>query len=182
MCGAFEALKKRKELPRNSFIPMASQGTPCPPSPALISQSHKSSGRVRHASGPVVGQSGLSYQSNIYHPHHYYVPYSYSMQPIVQVASTPAEHPSSGAPIPTPVPNKRPRKAARKGRMRGSQNWSKQDLIALAHYVEGAPHLRSEVWRQIEARYNNEYALPNDRQERRWDNMRDKWNSLKVQY
>jgi hypothetical protein len=63
--------------------------------------------------------------------------------------------------------------------MRGSQNWSKLDLKALAHYVEGASHLRSDEWRQIEARYNYEYALPNGRQERRWDNMRDKWNSLK---
>jgi hypothetical protein len=162
---------------------MAPRGTPCPPSPALTSQSHERC--VWHASGSIIRQSGLSYQPNIYYPHlhpQYYVPYSYNMQPIVQAAPTPAGPPSSSAPIPTPVPNEQPRRIARKGRMTGSQNWSKQDLKALAHYVEGAPHLRSEVWRQIERRYNNEYALPNDRQERRWDNMRDKWNSLKVQY
>ena len=148
---------------------MASQRTPSPLSPALSQASqtdepaHESS--VQHVS--VTEKTGLTYQPKIYHPHlypQYYVPYSYS------------------APIPTPVPSERPRKAARKGRMRGSQNWSEQDLKALARYVKGAPDLRSDVWRQIEGRYNTEYALPNERQERRWDNMRDKWNSLKVQY
>lgn len=148
---------------------MASQGTPSPLSPALSQASqtdepaHESS--VQHVS--VTEKTGFTYQPKIYHPHlypQYYVPYSYS------------------APIPTPVPSERPRKAARKGRMRGSQNWSEQDLKALARYVKGAPDLRSDVWRQIEGRYNTEYALPNERQERRWDNMRDKWNSLKVQY
>lgn len=160
---------------------MASQGTPSPSSPALTFHSHSRS--VQHVS--VIGQSGLTNQPNIYHPHlyhQYYVPYSYSMQPIVQAASAPAGPPSSSAPLRTPVPSERPRKAPRKGRMRGSQNWSKQDLKALAHYVEGAPYLKWDVWKQIEGRYNNEYALPNERQERRWDNIRDKWNSLKVQY
>lgn len=148
---------------------MASQGTPSPLSPVLsqASQSHKPvhESSVQHVS--VIEKTGLTYRPNIYHPHlyrQYYVPYSYS------------------APIPTPVPSERPRKAARKGRTRGSQNWSKQDIKALAQYVKGAPHLRSDVWKQIEGRYNTEYALPNERQERRWDNMRDKWNSLKVQY
>ena len=148
---------------------MASQRTPSPLSPALSQASqtdepaHESS--VQHVS--VTEKTGFTYQPKIYHPHlypQYYVPYNYS------------------APIPTPVPSERPRKAARKGRMRGSQNWSEQDLKALARYVKGAPDLRSDVWRQIEGRYNTEYALPNERQERRWDNMRDKWNSLKVQY
>ena len=148
---------------------MASQRTPSPLSPALSQASqtdepaHESS--VQHVS--VTEKTGFTYQPKIYHPHlypQYYVPYNYS------------------APIPTPVPSERPRKAARKGRMRGSQNWSEQDLKALARYVKGAPDLRSDMWRQIEGRYNTEYALPNERQERRWDNMRDKWNSLKVQY
>ncbi len=64
---------------------------------------------------------------------------------------------------------------ARKGRSTGSQNWSARDLIALAHFVEGAVPLGMNVWKRIEKQYNNDYAIPNNRQERGWDNMQDKW-------
>ena len=67
------------------------------------------------------------------------------------------------------------RKPARKGRMTGSQNWSALDLKALARYVEEALPLGMNVWKRIEGRYNNEYAIPNNRQERGWDNIWDKW-------
>ncbi len=61
---------------------------------------------------------------------------------------------------------------ARKGRTTGSQNWSAQDLVALARFVEGAVPLGMNVWKRIEGLYNNEYAIPNNRRERGWDNMR----------
>ena len=63
----------------------------------------------------------------------------------------------------------------RKGRTIGSQNWTARDLIALTHYVEEAIPLGMNVWKRIEGQYNNEYAILNNRQERGWDNMRDKW-------
>ena len=62
-----------------------------------------------------------------------------------------------------------------KGHTTGSQNWTAQDLIVLAHYVKEAVPLGMNVWKRIEGQYNNEYAIPNNRQERGWDNMRDKW-------
>jgi hypothetical protein len=71
---------------------------------------------------------------------------------------------------------------ARKGRIPGSQNWSARDLIALAHYVEGEVPLGMNVWKRIEGLYNNEYAIPNNRQERGWDNMRDKWYKVGSTY
>ena len=46
--------------------------------------------------------------------------------------------------------------------MSGSQNWSVQDLIALAHYVEGDVPLRMYVWMQIEGLYNKDYAILNN--------------------
>lgn len=67
------------------------------------------------------------------------------------------------------------RKPARKGRISGTQNWSAPDLKALASYVEEAVPLGMNVWKRVEGRYNNEYAIPNNRQERGWDNIRDKW-------
>jgi hypothetical protein len=70
---------------------------------------------------------------------------------------------------------RRPRPAARKGRTTGSQNWNVQDLIALAHYVEEGVPLGMNVWKRISGQYNTGYAIPNNRQEREWDNMRDKW-------
>ena len=67
------------------------------------------------------------------------------------------------------------RRPTRKGRTPGSQNWIAQDLIALTHFVEADVPLGMNVWKRIEGQYNKEYAIPNDRQERSWDNMRDKW-------
>ncbi|KAH9025033.1 hypothetical protein EDB85DRAFT_2150061 [Lactarius pseudohatsudake] len=74
------------------------------------------------------------------------------------------------------VPNqKAPRAPAQKGRTKGSQNWTAQDLIALAHYVEEAIPLGMNVWKRIEGLYNSDYAIPNNRRERAWDHMREKW-------
>ncbi|KAI9431135.1 hypothetical protein BJY52DRAFT_1232221 [Lactarius psammicola] len=155
----------------------------------------------------VVRQSGPSYQPNIYHPHVYTpyynqtVPYAYTMHPSTQPsapagATTPSFVPAAARqseppiPIPVTVPSeerksplpvsaaKRPRAPAWKGRTSGSQNWSAQDLITLARYVEGAVPLGMNVWKHIEGLYNNEYAIPNNRQERGWDNMRDKWYKI----
>ena len=67
------------------------------------------------------------------------------------------------------------RRPTRKGCTPGSQNWIAQDLIALAHFVEADVPLGMNVWKRIEGQYNKEYAILNDRQERSWDNMRDKW-------
>ncbi|KAI9463182.1 hypothetical protein BJY52DRAFT_1184732 [Lactarius psammicola] len=84
----------------------------------------------------------------------------------------------TATPNPTDSAAKRPRAPAQKGHTSGSQNWSAQDLIALARYVEGAVPLGMNVWKHIEGLYNNEYAIPNNRQERGWDNMRDKWYKI----
>ncbi|KAH8979483.1 hypothetical protein EDB83DRAFT_2537246 [Lactarius deliciosus] len=74
------------------------------------------------------------------------------------------------------VPDQKvPRAPAQKGRIRGSQNWSAQDLFALAHYVEEAIPLGMNVWKRIEGLYNNDYAIPNNRRQRAWDHMREKW-------
>jgi hypothetical protein len=62
--------------------------------------------------------------------------------------------------------------------MTGSQNWSAHDLMALAQYVEVTVPLGMNVWKRVEGLYNNEYAIPNNRQEREWDNMRDKWYKI----
>ncbi|KAI9465755.1 hypothetical protein BJY52DRAFT_1220503 [Lactarius psammicola] len=51
----------------------------------------------------------------------------------------------TATPNPTDSAAKRPRAPARKGRTSGSQNWSAQDLIALAHYVEGAVPLGMNI-------------------------------------
>ncbi len=209
---------------------MTSYGTPFTPSlsPAPTSQSHESS-----VNPPAVGQSGPLYQPNVYHPHiyaQYYnqsVPYSYSVQPTVEVTPAPAAPTTSSVPVALscskpspvpalvpseeakpPVPAKRgpghPRKQpagemtsgqisksnnvtsqstdttrrpniAQKGHSTGSQNWSARDLIALAHFVEEAVPLGMNVWKRIERQYNDEYAIPNNQQERGWDNMQDKW-------
>ncbi|KAH9030581.1 hypothetical protein EDB83DRAFT_2319314 [Lactarius deliciosus] len=186
---------------------MASNGAPSTPSstpshapsPAPTSQSHENSVQDSH-----VGKSGPLYQPSVYHPHvyaQYYnqsLPYRYSVQPI----GMPPPH-SEPFPIPTPVsseetpvPAKRgpgrprnlkqptdtaarkPHATVRKGRMTGSQNWSAQDLIALAHFVEEAVPLGMNVWKRIEGQYNSDYAIPNNRQERGWDNMREKWYKI----
>ncbi|KAH9070751.1 hypothetical protein EDB83DRAFT_2517913 [Lactarius deliciosus] len=73
------------------------------------------------------------------------------------------------------VPEKVPCAPAQKGRTKGSQNWSTQDLITLAHYVEEAIPLGMNVWKRIEGLYNNDYAIPNNQRERVWDHMREKW-------
>ena len=52
--------------------------------------------------------------------------------------------------------------AAWKGCTMGSQNWSTQDLVALAHFVEGAVPLGMNVWKWIEGLYNNKYTIPNN--------------------
>ena len=63
------------------------------------------------------------------------------------------------------------RKPAQKGHMISSQNWSALDLKALAHYVKEALPLGINVWKRIKGQYNNEYAIPNNWQERGWDNI-----------
>ncbi|KAH9016941.1 hypothetical protein EDB85DRAFT_2155530 [Lactarius pseudohatsudake] len=91
----------------------------------------------------------------------------------VQRAPRPPKHPTGEIQV---VPDqKAPRQPAQKGHTRGSQNWSAQDLLALARYVEEAIPLGMNVWKRIEGLYNNDYAIPNNRQERAWDHMREKW-------
>ncbi|KAI9452663.1 hypothetical protein BJY52DRAFT_1402809 [Lactarius psammicola] len=170
--------------------------TTASPSPAPTSQSHESS-----VNPPVIGQSGPSYQPNIYHPHiypQYYnqsVPYSYSVQPTTQVTPAPAAPTTSNvpvapphsepSPVPAPIPSKeaktpvpakrgpgRPRKQPA-GEVTGGQIGK-----ALAHFVEEAVPLGMNVWKRIERQYNDEYAIPNNRQERGWDNMQDKWYKI----
>ena len=149
------------------FISMALQGVP-PHIQAHIYGPHPHS--YHHANPHYNGQSGL---------------YAYGTQQTTQtppLAAPPdVEHPTQVTSEET-KPSQSSKAAARrlrqstwKGRMSGSQNWSAQDLIALAHYVEGDVPLGMNVWKRIEGLYNKDYAIPNNRQEHTWDNMRDKW-------
>ncbi|KAH9014552.1 hypothetical protein EDB85DRAFT_2157315 [Lactarius pseudohatsudake] len=95
--------------------------------------------------------------------------------PVKRGPGRPRKQPTSET-VPDKVPDqKAPRAPAQKGRTRVSQNWSTQDIIALTHFVEEAIPLGMNVWKRIEGLYNNDYAIPNNRQERAWDHMREKW-------
>ncbi|KAH9009952.1 hypothetical protein EDB85DRAFT_1902616 [Lactarius pseudohatsudake] len=95
--------------------------------------------------------------------------------PVKRGPGRPRKQPTSET-VPNKVPDQNaPRAPAQKGRTRGSQNWSTQDIIALTHFVEEAIPLGMNVWKRIEGLYNNDYAIPNNRRERAWDHMREKW-------
>ena len=148
--------------------------------PFPLSQSHENVDQ-NHYTPALLGQNGPSY--------HVYIPTQPMQAPPLagsSLSNSQASNQSTLLPIPALVPSEVHEDAkqavpakrgsrARKGRASGSQNWSAPDIIALAHYVESAVPLGMNVWKRIEALYNQDYAIPNNRQERAWDNMRDKW-------
>ena len=188
----YENKSMKASLPPNThiFIFMASQGVP-PASQSWESPISLPIPVVRH---------GPTYQPHIpqiYSPHPYGYShanphyngqsrlYAYGTQQTTQTplpaAPPDVKHPRQVTSEETkPRQNskavaRRPHTSTWKGHMSGSQHWSTQDLIALAHYVEGDVPLRMYVWMQIEGLYNKDYAILNNWQKHMWDNMQDKW-------
>jgi hypothetical protein len=187
------------------FISMALYRVPTSPSPTPASQSQESFVPAVGSGSSYQPHIYIPHPHGYAHadPHYYNGqsrPYSYGVQHTAQAPpalplATPPPSTSLSKPAvkqpPEPLPNitseetkpgrnsktaaRRPRTHTRKGRASGSQNWSTQDLIALAHYVEEAVPFGMNVWKRIEGLYNKDYAIPNNRQERTWDNMQDKW-------